>query len=445
MTARPPAAHLASAPTGVDVAALQALLKLPEIAERARRGEPLELLWRVCEVPDFRHILFEVHMALLRDLYLALAEAPLGDDYMQRQTRDLNDRNGDVDVLLARTARLRTWAFVANRAGWVTNAEEWRKRLTQLEDGLSDALHAGLVASFVERRARTRPTPKRTGTPLSGAQPEPEFAGTLDPHHPFARLFKLRAQVHEPVPEPNAPSTWEELVDAPHQAFELDASGAILSGSLKLAQLTRGAALTQPEVRLTSLDDVPPGTRSQLQRRLLAFARDVIGRLLAPLEALRFSDRSPLRAIAYQLSQGLGSARRRQLAATLDALSPADRETLNQTVVEPGKLAVFLPALLDDHALGRRLTLVRAFEPGTKLPPVGRPSFDPQHLSEQTWMSLGYVVLGRHAFRLDLAEQAARLLSEGAAEGEALRCLALPKREWGAVSSSFRNALAEAS
>ena len=445
LTAPPPAAHLASAPTGVDVAALRALLKLPEVGQRARRGAALELLWRVCEVPDFRHILFEVHVALLRDLYLALVDAPLDDDYMSRQTRDLHDRNGDVDALLARTARLRTWAFVANRTGWVLHAEQWRQKLTELEDGLSDALHVGLVASFVERRSRTRAMPKRASAPHANAEPDLEFASVVDPHHPFARLFKLRAQAREPVPEPNAPSTWEELLEAPHEAFELDESGAILNGGLKLGQLTRGAALTQPEVRLTALDEVPAGTQRQLHRRLLAFARDVMGRLLAPLDGLRRSERSPLRAIAYQLEQGLGSARRRELAATLDALSPADREALNQTVVEPGKLAVFLPALLDERALGRRLTLVRAFEPGTKLPPVGRPSFDPQHLSEHTWMTLGYVVLGRHAFRLDLAEQVAALLSQGSSEAEALRCLTLPKRDWAAVTSSFRSALSEAS
>ena len=445
LTAPPPAAHLASAPTGVDVAALRALLKLPEVAARARRGEALELLWRVCEVPDFRHILFEVHVALLRDLYLALVEAPLSDDYLARQTRDFDDRNGDVDALLARTARLRTWAFVANRAGWVTHADQWRQKLTELEDGLSDALHAGLVSSFVERRSRGRVAAKRPGTLRAMVEPELGVTAALDPHHPFATLFKLRAQVHQPLPEPSAPSSWEELVDAPHEAFELDDSGAISNGGVKLAQLTRGAALTQPEVRLTAADDLPAGTQRQLQRRLLAFARDVMGRLLSPLEALRRSERSPLRAIAYQLEQGLGSARRRELAATLDALSPADREALNQTVVEPGKLAVFLPALLDERALGRRLTLVRAFEPGTKLPPVGRPSFDPQHLSEHTWMTLGYVVLGRHAFRLDLAEQVAALLSQGSSEAEALRCLTLPKRDWAAVTSSFRSALSEAS
>ncbi|HEX2873495.1 MAG TPA: helicase-related protein, partial [Polyangiaceae bacterium] len=385
LEAPPPASHLASVPKAIDVAALRSLLQVPEIAARARRGAALEVLWRVCEVPDFRHILFEVHVALLRDLYLLLSEGPLTSDYLARQTRDLHERQGDVDALLARTARLRTWAFVANRAGWVKDAETWRQQLVELEDGLSDALHAGLVASFVERRSRARPAAKQ-GTPLPGATPELDYTTSVDPHHPFATLFKLRARVHEPVPEPNAPSTWEQLIEAPHEAFQLDDSGAILAGGAKVAQLTRGASLTQPEIRLAGVDEVPAGTQKQLQRRLLAFARDAVGRLLQALEPLRGSARAPLRAIAYQLEQGLGSASRSQLAATLGALNDADRAALNETVVEPGKLAVFLPALLDERSLARRLTLVRAFDPSTKLPPVGRPSFDPQHLSPQTWL-----------------------------------------------------------
>ncbi|MES1183241.1 MAG: helicase-related protein [Myxococcales bacterium] len=443
LEAPPLAAHLSSVPYALDVASLKALLRLPEVVDRARRGEALELLWRVCEIPDFRHILFEVHVALLRELYLLLCEGPLPDDYLRRQTAELSDRNGDVDALLARTSRLRTWAFVANRSGWVANAEPWCRKLAELEDGLSDALHAGLVASFVERRARTQVAASRGPSRSSALEPEP--SPPVDPHHPFARLFQLRARVHEPLPEPSPPSTWEELVDAAHEAFELDDTGAILAGGVKLGQLSRGASLTQPEIRLASLDDAPAGTRNQLQRRLLAFARDVVGRLLAPLEPLRRSGRPPLRAIAYQLEQGLGSAGRRELSATLAALNPADRATLNETVVEPGKLAVFLPPLLETSALGQRLSLVRAFEPGTKLPPVGRPSFDPQHLSEQTWLALGYVVLGGRAFRLDLAERAASLFSRGASERDALACLALPKRDWPAVTSSFRSALALAS
>jgi ATP-dependent RNA helicase SUPV3L1/SUV3 len=442
LEAPPPAAHLASVPTALDVASLRALLKDSEVAARARRGDELELLWRVCEIPDFRHILFEVHVALLRELFLNLSQGPLSDDFLARHTAELEERRGDVDALLARTARLRTWAFIANRSGWVRHEAAWRERLAALEDGLSDALHAGLVASFVERRGKTRVLSKRSL--VAGAPAEPELPSLVDPHHPFATLYKLKAQVHEPVPSAPPPSTWEELVDAPHTAFELNDSGAISYGDLKLAQLVRGASLTQPEIRLAALEDVPAGTRNQLQRRLLAFARDVVSRLLSPLEPLRRSERPPLRAIAYQLERQLGSARRHDLAATLAALSDVDREALNQTLVEPGKLAVYVPALLGPRALARRVTLLAAFEPSTKLPPVGRPLFDPQHLSEQAWLTLGYVVLGRRAIRLDLAERVAASFSQGAGEREALACLALPKRDWAAVGHAFRSALGSA-
>jgi ATP-dependent RNA helicase SUPV3L1/SUV3 len=438
LEAPPPQPHLAAVPHAIDLAALRTLLRDPEIAQRARRGDPLELLWRVCEIPDFRHILFEVHVALLRDLYLALSAGPLTDDYLRRQTRDLGERAGDVDALLARTARLRTWAFVTNRPGWVAAAEHWRETLVSLEDGLSDALHAGLVASFVERRGRGQPAAKRSALrPLESSEP---FT-SVDRHHPFAALSKLRAHVREPQPQPAPASTWEELVDAPHEVFELDDAGAILAGSLKLAQLTRGPSITQPEVRLTTLQDVSAGTRSQLQRRLLAFARDVVGRLLAPLDVLRRSERAPLRAIAYQLEHGLGSARRSDLSATLGALGADDRQALNDTVVEPGRLAVFIPALLSERALLRRLTLLRAFEPAHKLPPVGRAIFDQQHLSEQTWMTLGYAVLARRAIRLDLAERVAARFASDADERQALQALGLPKREWAPLTAAFRRAL----
>jgi ATP-dependent RNA helicase SUPV3L1/SUV3 len=440
--AAPPAhAYLAPSPTAVDVAALRALLQDPEIAAIARRGEALELLWRVCETPDFRRILFEVHVELLRELYLELHRRPLGNDFMDRQTRELRELAGDVDALLARTARLRTWAFVANRQGWVEHADVWRESLSKLEDALSDALHRGLVESFVERRGRARPKLTRSTALRRDTHQETPELDEVDRNHPFAALKRLRARVQPQPPEAAAPSSWDALIDAPHEALTLDDGGVISAGSLKLAQLCRGTSLTQPQIRMMSLEDLPAGAHRQLQRRLLAFTRDVVTRLLEPLEPLRRAERAPLRAVAYQLEQGLGSASRAALAGTLSALSEADREALNGTAVEPGLFAVFIPSLLSPAALARRLTLVRAFEPATKLPPVGRATFDPQHLPAATWLALGYVVLGRRAFRLDLAEQVGSLFRQGASERRALACLNLPRRDWHEVRGAFLSAI----
>jgi ATP-dependent RNA helicase SUPV3L1/SUV3 len=440
LSAPPPAAHLSAVPGALDVASLRALLAEAEVARRARRGPLLELLWQVCEVPDFRQLLFEMHVALLRELYLGLAEGPLDDAYLESRVAELRDTSGDVDVLLGRSARLRTWAYVANRAGWVKSADEWCCKLVTIEDELSDALHRGLVASFVERQARSRFSAKRPHQP-SAAPSALELPPSVDPHHPFARLSKLRTQVSEPLPEPPPASQLEALVDAPHESFELDPAGNILASGQKLAELSRGSTLTQPQIRLAPLEHLPAGARSRLQRRLLAFARDVIGRLLEPLEPLQRAERAPLRALAYQLERGLGSALRRDLGPTLGALSEQDRSALNATVVRPGRLAVFVPDLLARRALDHRLTLVRAFEPNLRLPPVGRATLGRHELDPAIWLALGYIVLGQRAFRLDLAERVAQSLSDGASEQQALACLSLPKREWAQVTSSFRGAL----
>ena len=83
------------------------------------------------------------------------------------------------------------------------------------------------------------------------------------------------------------------------------------------------------------------------------------------------------------------------------------------------------------------------FEPGQKLPPVGRAVFDPQHLRPASWLALGYVVIGRRAIRLDLAERVGALLRQGKAERDAFSCLSLPQRDFRELGGAFRSALSD--
>ena len=106
----------------------------------------------------------------------------------------------------------------------------------------------------------------------------------------------------------DGPKELFELVDAAHESFSLDAKGRVLTGGRAIAELTRGASLTLPEVRLLDQSAIGAGLRLRLQRRLLAFARDAVTRLLEPLRALGRSPRGAVRAVAYQLEQGLGTA-----------------------------------------------------------------------------------------------------------------------------------------
>jgi ATP-dependent RNA helicase SUPV3L1/SUV3 len=242
-------------------------------------------------------------------------------------------------------------------------------------------------------------------------------------------LAKWRGPAQQPAPHaPAERSEIDELLDAPHAAFSLDELGQIHAGALRLGALARGSSLTLPDVRLAALE-VGPGARLRLHRRVLAFVRDTVRRFLEPIGELGSAGDGGLRAIAYQLEQGLGSARVCDLAATLAALDGSARAVLAGKGVVLGELAVFLPGLLGRAALARRGLLTRVFASVVLPEGLGRPQLDAAPLAPDTWLSLGYLVLGARACRIDLAERAARALASGEPNERALRCLSLPRRE----------------
>src|SRR6187431_1188493 len=367
LEAPPPAAYLAAVPDALDLHALRALLAQPLIGAQARRPEALERLWAVCQIPDFRHILFEVHLELLREIFLSLADGPLSDDFLAARTREFAQESGDVDAIVARIARLRTWAFVVNSAGFCAHPGSWSAHLSQLEDRLSVALHSSLVSTFVERRSNARRTPQPSERRPQRVNEERE----LDSHHPFAALGKLRVRIAGSSPSVPAPAALEQLVDAAHEAFELDARGRVSAQGVTLGRLVRGAHVTAPNVELSTLAELGAGLRIRLQRRLLAFARDAVGRPLSALQELRASERPALRAIAYQLEGGLGTASALDLQASLSVLTAEERELLRGIGVFVGHLSVFLGSTLRRPGLEQRATFSAIFEPELVLPPPG--------------------------------------------------------------------------
>ncbi len=421
----PPAPYFAAVPDAVDLSVLRALLADPAILRQVSGAEALELLWATCQVPDFRHILFEVHLELVRELFTTLRRGPLSNDFLASRTQEFAREEGGVDTLVARISRLRTWAFVVNHANWCEDPGLWASRLTELEDQLSDALHRGLVSTFVERRSKARGAARHS----DGKSPLVEEEPALDRHHPFAALKRLRVRAPDAPRAATPQAAFADLVDAPHSAFELDSLGRVHAQDSMLGKLVRGANLLEPNVQLLALTGVGAGLKLRLERRLLAFARDSVGRLLEALYELRRAEQPALRAIVYQLERGLGTASSRDLRDSLEQLDDDARARLLTAGVELGAISVFLPKLLRRGALERRAALLAASEPELCLPALGRSQYEVRAIAPNTWRCLGYVAAGPRACRVDLAERALHALRAGASETDALRGLSVPRRE----------------
>jgi ATP-dependent RNA helicase SUPV3L1/SUV3 len=195
---------------------------------------------------------------------------------------------------------------------------------------------------------------------------------------------------------------------------------------------------------MESLDHVAAGLRSRLSRRVLAYARDVPARLLSSLRDLSSSEDANLRAIAYQLKQGLGTAARVELDAVISALEEPARGRLAAQAVRIGKVAVYLPALLKPRPIEQRAILLRAHDPNLELPDdLGRPSYQAGRVPPVAWLALGYVRLGPRAARVDLVERAAEALLHGEPDAQALRFLGVPRADTARVARALRAVLAE--
>jgi ATP-dependent RNA helicase SUPV3L1/SUV3 len=413
---KPPHACLELAADADDARALARLAGDAEIAARCRSSKNVALLWQVCQIPDFRQLQLDDHFKLLRAVFLQLSgpRGRLEKDWIARQLERLSELQGDIDTLLARMAFIRTWTYITHHARWLDDAQAWQEQARALEDDLSDALHDKLVARFVDAGSRKG----RSRIPAKGA-----FAEQL--RHAMAQTPDGETQNPDDNGRLETREKWEkwkkwidELVEATDDRFGLGDEGQILGDGRALARMSRGADRLRPEVTVT-FDELGHGAKMRLQRRLVAWTRDLAETLLAPLRDEPLAKLgSAGRGIIYQLEQGLGTALASRAQAQLRQIDQADRSRLGRAGIKLGRKVVYATALLRPEALLVRATLCRAFlGPGVRaeLPAAHTRYFVPaDDIDDDTCLAMGFPVVGGVAVRADEVEFIAAHMVGGA-------------------------------
>jgi ATP-dependent RNA helicase SUPV3L1/SUV3 len=299
-------------------------------------------------------------------------------------------------------AFIRTWTYITHHTRWLDDAKAWQEQARALEDDLSDALHSKLVARFVDAGSRKG----RTRIQAHGA-----FAVQL-------RDAMARSPAALAVDSGDADKWIAELVEAADERFGLGADGQILGDGQALGRMARGTDRLHPEV-VVSWDSLGPGAKMRLQRRLVAWTRDLAGTLLAPLRDDRLAKLAPAaRGILYQLEQGLGTALASLALAQLQKVDQADRSRLGRAGIKLGRKVAYATALLRPEAVLVRATLCRAFlGPGVhfELPTAQTRYFLPtDNVDDDTCLAMGFPVIAGVAIRADEVEALAAHIAGGA-------------------------------
>lgn len=302
LEAMPPVRGLTRTRSADDAAVLKLVSEMPVVRDMPLAGAALKQLWDVCQIPDFRKVTIDEHAQLVTNIYLHLMshEGVLPADWIEGHIARLDNSEGEIDAIAARIAHIRTWTYVANRPGWLTDPEHWQGRAREVEDKLSDTLHELLTQRFVDRR---------TSVLMRALREDEEFIAQVDDDGEVLveGEYVGRLQGFSFVPDPRALGVHgralraaalkglaSEIADrahklsiAPEAAITLSEHGRLWWNGGIVGRLVKGAEPLSPRVELLADDLLSTGGRERALYRLQGWVNGHIDKVLAPLMALK--------------------------------------------------------------------------------------------------------------------------------------------------------------
>jgi len=426
-----------------DLLALKGLAQDDEIRRVAASKAGLLCLWEICQVPDFRQVMLDEHINLLKSIFDYLSRPPhqIPEDWMATKLAQLDRTDGDIDTLSNRISHIRTWTYVSNRSRWLKDSLHWCERARDLEDKLSDALHDRLTQRFVDRRTSVLIKNLRERTDLMArvsdqgeVSVEGEYVGRLmgfrfhaDPRARGIHGKALRNAASRAL-QPELRRRAHQLACAADDAIQLKDTGKLWWEDAPVATLHPGKDWLHPRLEglFGELTDASLTTRVQdrLQSWLTAHLEDK----LAPLyRAKRLADGKPeagkrahvspaVRGLCFQLFENFALLDRPRVKEEILSLGREDRKRLRKLGVRIGYNALYFPSLLKPQSADVCFTLVRVWHgqsvlnlPGFTNRGVCRIEADPS-INTAYYRALGFVVFGSQALRADIFDRLCHLI-----------------------------------
>ena len=439
----------------LDAICLTHLSQIDTIKAKIENEENLSLLWNICQIPDFSNTLSGMHFNLLEKTFeLLLSKGKLDNEWIKSQITRLDRYDGEIDTLLNRIANVRTWTFITNRSNWLDETEYWQDQAKTIEDKLSDELHERLTQRFVDKKIVVLNKTLKEFNNLEAivridgkVYVEGEEVGTLKGFDFIPTLSDgenaapILSAARKTLPKEISRRV-KELLMSDNAAFKFDNDGNILWQSNIVASLVNGENIYSPKININSSELLSDEQIKQIQLRIIEAVEGNIKSILS--EAINLKDPSfqniekkyfnnnqneeksaeeeklPIinlsgkaLGIAYEVYEGLGSAKTSSLSMSINTLSDDEKTQLAKLGLRLGVETIYLPNLLKPSAIKLRALLWSVFYqnfPDHGTPPDGRVSVIMQPEANHDFLrAIGFVPLGDLALRADIAERLSAL------------------------------------
>ena len=436
LSVRPPSRAFRPTRRADDHTALLALSKDKDVMERATNPAAVRLLWEVCQIPDFRKVMPDIHATLLRRIFLFLSNglgggARLPNDWVAAQIGGLDNIAGDIDTLTQRIAHVRTWTYISHRADWLRDAESWRDRARRIEDRLSDALHDRLTQRFVDRHAPIMVKRRlgdgelacfidKTGDVVVEGASIGAMKGLRFIPDPTTKTEQGRVliSVARRAIDDDIQRRVNAIATAADDAFSIGAEFTLCWNDITIADMRAGDTALAPDIAVSRSEYLDGPRREKVRARLSAWLARHLEYRLGPLfKATSAEVSGALRGIVYQLAEALGSAPREDIKINFDRLSAADRKALAKLGVRIGLHSIYFKGLLNSSAIRTRAILAGIHHNEPSVPRRPKPARLAGETSSAIWEMMGFRVLGGRALRVDVLEKFAAIARKSARSG----------------------------
>jgi ATP-dependent RNA helicase SUPV3L1/SUV3 len=428
---------LSRAPVSEDQIALETASRDAKVRRNAKTRADIERLWEVCQIPDYRKTSPAAHADLILTVYHFIVRAGrIPNDWFAQQILSLDRTDGDIDALSGRINQVRTCTFIANRSDWLIDPEHWQGVARQVEDSLSDALHARLTQRFVDRRASVLMRRLRENTMLEAevtstgqVMVEGHHVGSLvgfcfthDPQAVGEEAKTLNAAAQKALAS-EIEARAKRVHEAVDEAFVLANDGVIRWLGEPVGRIAAGDHILKPRAKIIADESLTGPLLEMVQTRLDLWQGQHVKKYLGALDELEAGDglEGVARGIAFQIGESLGVLERSRVAEEMKTLPQEARGALRKLGVRFGAYHLYLPALLKPapRALAAQLwalkhgglEVVKGIDEVAHLASSGRTSFaaDPQ-VNRGLYRAAGFRVCGERAVRVDILERLADLI-----------------------------------
>ncbi|MDA9882341.1 helicase-related protein [Alphaproteobacteria bacterium] len=448
----------------LDAICFAHLSQLETIKAKIGVKDNLFLLWNICQIPDFSNTLSGMHFSLLEKTFeLLLSKGKLDNEWIKSQITRLDRYDGEIDTLLNRISNIRTWTFITNRSNWLDETEYWQNQAKTIEDKLSDELHERLTQRFVDKKIVILNKTLKEYHNLEAivridgkVLVEGEEVGTLNGFDFVPTLSNgenaapILTAARKTLPKEIGRRV-KELLISDNAAFKFGNDGTILWQNNVVASLVNGENVYSPKININSTELLSDEQIKQIQLRIIEAVEGNIRNILLEAISLKspsfekvpkinkdqFQNEEKLSeidkvsninlsgkslGIAYEVYEGLGSAKTSSLSMSINTLSDNEKIHLAKLGLRLGVETIYLPNLLKPSAINLRALLWSVFHqnfPYHGTPPDGRVSVVMAPGSNHDfYRAIGFVPLGDLALRADIAERLSALIRIEARSGK---------------------------